>query len=97
LIVVLLGVAGCGKTIVGKLLALETGLKFYDADDFHTDASRQKMRMSIPLTDADREPWLAALDQLVPLHRGFDGFKLGPPWTGAVGRYAPSLREPSRP
>jgi S-(hydroxymethyl)glutathione dehydrogenase/alcohol dehydrogenase len=35
--------------------------------------------------------------RLVPLHRGFDGFKLGPPWTGAVGRYAPSLGEPSRP
>ena len=61
MILVLMGVSGVGKTTIGKLLAARTGWKFEDADDYHSEANRQKMAAGIPLTDADRAPWLAAL------------------------------------
>lgn len=60
-IIVLMGVAGCGKTTVGRLLAAELGWGFRDADDFHPPANIAKMSRGQPLTDADRAPWLAAL------------------------------------
>jgi gluconokinase len=61
MIVVLMGVSGVGKTTIGKLLAARTGWKFEDADDCHPEENRRKMAAGIPLTDADREPWLKAL------------------------------------
>ena len=72
MVIVLMGVTGSGKTTVGKLLSKEVGWQFYDADDFHTPASIEKMRNGIPLTDDDRGPWLKALGQLVEscLERG---------------------------
>jgi carbohydrate kinase (thermoresistant glucokinase family) len=48
MIVVLMGVAGSGKTTVGKLLAKELGRKFYDADDYHPAANIEKIRKGIP-------------------------------------------------
>ncbi|WP_334319580.1 gluconokinase, GntK/IdnK-type [Termitidicoccus mucosus] len=60
-IVVLTGVAGCGKTTVGRALADALGWYFEDADAFHSPASIAKMSAGIPLDDADREPWLAAI------------------------------------
>src|ERR1700748_3056710 len=65
MILVLMGVTGSGKTTVGELLAAETGWRFADADDFHSDANKAKMHASIPLTDEDRKPWLATLHQLL--------------------------------
>src|SRR2546423_15527042 len=65
MIIVLMGVAGSGKTTVGRLLAAQAGATFYDADDFHPRANVEKMRRGVPLTDADREPWLEALRDLV--------------------------------
>jgi gluconokinase len=65
MILVLMGVTGSGKTTVGKLLAAETGWRFADADDFHSEANRAKMHANIPLTDEDRKPWLASLHQLL--------------------------------
>jgi gluconokinase len=59
--VVLMGVAGTGKTTVGRLLAEDVGWLFLDADDFHSPANVEKMRRGEPLDDADRQPWLAAL------------------------------------
>lgn len=59
--IVLMGVCGCGKTAVGRLLAARIGASFEDADDFHTDAAREKMRSGLPLTDDDRWPWYARL------------------------------------
>ncbi len=53
--------AGAGKTTVGQLLAARLGWTFTDADSFHPAASIAKMRAGLPLTDADREPWLAAI------------------------------------
>ncbi|HZH29612.1 MAG TPA: gluconokinase [Pyrinomonadaceae bacterium] len=63
--VVLMGVAGSGKTTIGRALAAELGWKFYDADDFHPPASVAKMARGIPLEDADRLPWLEKLGALV--------------------------------
>src|SRR5579863_5474848 len=57
---------GSGKTTVGKLLAQRLKYIFLDADDFHSAANREKMHRGIPLSDADRAPWLAAIhDELV--------------------------------
>lgn len=60
-----MGVSGCGKTSVGKALAETLGWDFYDADDFHPPANIAKMTSGIPLTDADRAPWLESLRTLI--------------------------------
>src|SRR6266481_1027214 len=60
-----MGVSGSGKTTVGAELASQLGWRFADADDFHSAASIEKMRNGIPLTDADREPWLDELRSLI--------------------------------
>ncbi|KAA3621665.1 MAG: NADP-dependent phosphogluconate dehydrogenase [Flavobacterium sp.] len=60
---VIMGVSGCGKTTVGKLLAEKLQLPFYDADDFHPRANIEKMSKGKPLTDADRKPWLEILSR----------------------------------
>jgi carbohydrate kinase (thermoresistant glucokinase family) len=57
-LIVVMGVSGVGKTTVGRLVAEELGLPFHDADELHSDANRQKMAAGVPLTEADREPWL---------------------------------------
>ncbi len=61
MIVIVAGVAGSGKTTVGKELAGRLGWAFADADSFHPAANIAKMRAGVPLTDADRAPWLAAI------------------------------------
>ena len=61
MIVIIAGVSGSGKTTVGVLLADRLGWRFADADDFHPAANVAKMRAGIPLTDADREPWLRSI------------------------------------
>jgi carbohydrate kinase (thermoresistant glucokinase family) len=61
MLVVVMGVAGVGKTTVGELVADDLGLPFHDADTFHFEASKKKMAAGIPLTEADREPWLRDL------------------------------------
>jgi gluconokinase len=55
------GVAGCGKTTVGRLLARQLGWAFHDADDYHSPESRAKMGAGVPLDDDDRRPWLERL------------------------------------
>jgi gluconokinase len=64
-VIVVMGVAGAGKTTVGRALAESLGCAFYDADDFHSAANVAKMRNGEPLSDTDRAPWLAALSDLV--------------------------------
>jgi gluconokinase len=65
MIIVVMGVTGSGKTTIGSLLARRLGWEFADADDFHSTANKEKMHKGIPLTDADRLPWLAAIhDQI---------------------------------
>jgi gluconokinase len=62
---IVMGVAGCGKTSVGEALAARLGWDFFDADDFHPPENVAKMAAGIPLDDADRAPWLAALHDLL--------------------------------
>jgi gluconokinase len=59
--IIVMGVAGSGKTTVGEALAARLGYEFADADDFHSAANKAKMAGGTPLTDADREPWLKAV------------------------------------
>lgn len=65
MIIVLMGVTGSGKTTVGEVLAAQLGWQFCDADDLHPSQNVEKMRRGIPLTDADRIPWLEALSDFV--------------------------------
>jgi len=65
MIVILMGVAGAGKTTVGRLLARDLGWAFHDGDDVHPPSNVEKMRRGLPLTDADRAPWLAAVHRLI--------------------------------
>ena len=67
-----MGVSGCGKTTVGKQLAEKTGAVFLDADDFHPAANLAKMAAGQPLTDEDRQPWLAAITEKIRTLTGKD-------------------------
>ncbi|HEX9473802.1 MAG TPA: gluconokinase [Steroidobacteraceae bacterium] len=58
---VVMGVAGTGKSTVGSALALALGLAFVEGDAYHPARNVQRMAAGIPLTDADRSPWLNAL------------------------------------
>ena len=61
MIIVIMGVAGAGKSTVGESLAAELHYKFLDGDSLHPPRNIEKMTHDIPLTDADRAPWLAAI------------------------------------
>lgn len=65
MIVILMGVAGSGKTTIGRLLAEALEWKFFDADDFHSQENVERMRQGVELTDKDREPWLDSLHELL--------------------------------
>ena len=58
---VIMGVAGCGKSSLGVAVAQATGLALVEGDDFHSPASRAKMSQGVALTDADRDGWLTTL------------------------------------
>ena len=61
MVIVLMGVTGSGKTVIGEFLARELEWEFYDGDDFHPRANVEKMASGVPLTDEDRFPWLNLL------------------------------------
>lgn len=61
MVILIMGVAGCGKTTIGRQLAAELGWNFVEADEFHPPANVAKMGSGQPLNDDDRAPWLAAL------------------------------------
>ena len=60
---VIMGVAGCGKSSLGAELARATGLRLVEGDDYHSPASLTKMSQGVALTDADRESWLTTLSE----------------------------------
>lgn len=65
MVIVIMGPTGSGKTTIGSLIAKRLGWEFVDADQFHSAANKAKMHAGIPLTDADRLPWLTAIhDQI---------------------------------
>jgi gluconokinase len=61
MILIAMGVSGCGKTTIGEMLAERLNCDFADADSFHSQANKDKMHKGIPLTDEDRWPWLKAI------------------------------------
>lgn len=65
MIILLMGVSGAGKTTIGKLLAASLNWEFSDADNFHTATNIEKMRLGIPLNDADRKLWLEDLQAAI--------------------------------
>ncbi len=69
--IVIMGVAGCGKSSLGAVVAHACGLPLIEGDDHHSDSNRQKMQQGTALTDADREGWLATLSEV--LRRSPDG------------------------
>lgn len=67
-VVFIMGVAGSGKTTVGQKLAVATGIPFFDADDFHSIANKEKMKAGHPLTDDDRKDWLERINEVAREH-----------------------------
>jgi len=65
---VIMGVAGCGKSSLGAAVATATGLVLVEGDDFHSLASRAKMSQGIALNDADRDGWLTTLGEQLRSH-----------------------------
>jgi gluconokinase len=63
MIVLVMGVAGVGKTTIGEALARALGARFIDADDYHPPENVAKMKAGIPLGDEDRWPWLKRLNE----------------------------------
>lgn len=68
-LVVVGGVSGSGKSTVGALLAERLAVPFLDADSLHPEVNVAKMASGIALTDADREPWLVRIDEVLDSHR----------------------------
>lgn len=67
---VIMGVAGCGKSSLGAALAQRLGFELIEGDDHHSAGNRQKMQQGTPLTDADRAGWLATLAGLLAQRQG---------------------------
>jgi carbohydrate kinase (thermoresistant glucokinase family) len=65
MVVLVMGVSGSGKTTIGEALALALGWEYLDADDFHPEANVAKMKAGVPLQDADRWPWLDAINRVL--------------------------------
>jgi gluconokinase len=63
MIAVLMGVSGAGKTTLGQLVAQRLGWRFIEGDEYHPKENVAKMAAGIPLEDADRWPWLDALNR----------------------------------
>ncbi|MFF8276391.1 gluconokinase [Streptomyces lateritius] len=72
-VVVVMGVAGTGKTTIGPLVAEALGVPYAEGDDFHPAANVAKMSAGIPLDDADRGPWLDAIGRWARSRAGRGG------------------------
>ncbi len=65
MIVLIMGVAGAGKTTIGRQLAEELEWRFCDADAFHSAENIDKLRQNLPLNDEDRRPWLVEIRAVI--------------------------------
>ena len=75
-VIILMGVCGCGKTEVGKILAENIGGTFIEGDEFHPPSNIEKMSQSIPLNDTDREVWLKTLRKLIDKQLELPGYSV---------------------
>nr|WP_295778279.1 gluconokinase [Rhodoferax sp.] len=66
--IVIMGVAGCGKSSLGAVLSHALGLELVEGDDHHTASNRDKMARGVPLTDTDRDGWLTTLCNQLRAH-----------------------------
>jgi carbohydrate kinase (thermoresistant glucokinase family) len=64
-VIVMMGVSGCGKTTVGKMVAEELGWEFVEGDEYHSPENISKMSSGQPLNDDDRFDWMAALNSKI--------------------------------
>lgn len=72
-VIVVMGVAGTGKTTIGPLVAAELGVPYAEGDDFHPPANIAKMTAGTPLDDTDRGPWLDAIGAWAHARAGAGG------------------------
>jgi carbohydrate kinase (thermoresistant glucokinase family) len=63
-IIYIMGISGCGKTTIGKLLSQKIAIPFFDGDHFHSAANIEKMKTGLPLNDEDRSGWLQKINEL---------------------------------
>lgn len=68
--IIVMGVSGCGKSVVGRAVAEKLGFRFVDADDHHSPENIAKMSNGIALTDADRADWLNTLAEMLAQNDG---------------------------
>jgi len=96
MIIVVMGVAGAGKTTVGRALADRLGWPFADADAYHADEAVAKMARGESLAEADRGPWLDRLHALIVAHV-VEGRPLVLACSALKRRYRERLAEPGGP
>lgn len=77
MIIILMGVSGSGKTTIGKKLSKNTGMPYFDADDFHPLSNINKLKQGKALNDKDRMPWLSNLAAKIEGWKNEDGIILG--------------------
>ena len=65
MVVIVMGVAGAGKSTIGRALAASLGWEFHDGDDLHSEENKRKMQRGEALTDRDRGPWIIAVRRVV--------------------------------
>lgn len=94
MIVVVMGVSGCGKSTVGQKIAERLGCAFRDGDEFHSDANRAKMHAGTPLNDDDRKPWLESIRAYMDAMTS-DGRSLVVACSALKQRYRDVLRGPT--
>lgn len=68
LVIVVMGVSGCGKSTIAKYLSDEISAHFKDGDELHSHANIKKMEAGIPLSDEDRSPWLKSVANYARVH-----------------------------
>lgn len=68
-ILFVIGISGTGKSTIGKILAQQLNLPFFEGDSYHSEANIEKMAGGHPLNDADRMEWLITLNQLAIDHK----------------------------
>lgn len=90
--IVVIGVAGSGKSTIALALARQTGRVFIDADDLHAPDARAQMAAGVPLSDMQREPWVASLAQELRRHAAA-GHAAVLAWSGLRAAHRQRLRE----